>query len=194
MDQSEIGLYIKRKRFERGLTQQDIADHLNVSVKSVSRWENGVNMPDVSLIIPLSSLLHITPEELLTGADHQESPYQNIAAPEEAPAINRDPRLKRIRSVVLILFCMAVLVLLDAIYGYSRSLIQWTVNDKTFIPHGLVYKILLGFGPHVNYNGAILSKMLMILMIISAVTILLLVLLLVLRYYSPERSGSHRSN
>ena len=66
MDQSEIGLYIKRKRFERGLTQQDIADHLNVSVKSVSRWENGVNMPSMTAFFYICDFLHVTPEEFFS--------------------------------------------------------------------------------------------------------------------------------
>ena len=153
-----------------------------------------MNMPDVSLIIPLASLLCITPEELLDGKDRQSSPSPDLADPERPLPISSKPYLKKTRLVILILFCISVPVLLDAIYGYSLSLIQWTANNKEFMPHGLVFKMILGFGSLTNYSGAILSKMLMILMIISALTIILLMILLILRNYSPKRNGSHRSS
>lgn len=43
MNQEKIGIFIKRKRIERGLTQEQLATNLNVSPKTVSRWERGVS-------------------------------------------------------------------------------------------------------------------------------------------------------
>ena len=67
MDQIKIGKFIAEQRKEKNLTQKQLADLLGVTNKSVSRWETGVNMPDISLFIPLSEALDISLVELLEG-------------------------------------------------------------------------------------------------------------------------------
>ena len=52
-----------RRRKERGLTQEELADHLSVSRQTVSKWENGDCMPDVDKFIRLSDLLEISPDK-----------------------------------------------------------------------------------------------------------------------------------
>ena len=53
MDQQKVGRHLAEKRKEKSLTQAQLAEILGVSDRSVSRWENGVTMPDVSLFLPL---------------------------------------------------------------------------------------------------------------------------------------------
>ena len=53
MDQKKIGAFIAEMRKARQLTQHDLADIIGISDKTVSRWETGRGMPEVSLIIPL---------------------------------------------------------------------------------------------------------------------------------------------
>ena len=65
MDQQKIGEFISRCRKEKGLTQAQLAETLNVSDKSISRWENGKTMPDLSLYEPLCQALDIQISELL---------------------------------------------------------------------------------------------------------------------------------
>ena len=67
MDQTKIGLFIKELRKEKGLTQEELAESLGVSNRSISRWENGVNMPDLSLVIEMAKLFDISIGELLDG-------------------------------------------------------------------------------------------------------------------------------
>lgn len=67
MDQQKIGRFIAQSRKENSFTQEQLAEKLGVSNRSVSRWENGKNMPDVSLFQPLCDALGITIEELLDG-------------------------------------------------------------------------------------------------------------------------------
>ena len=67
MDQVKIGKFISELRKEKKLTQAQLAEKLGVSQKSVSRWETGKNMPDISLLQLLSSELGITVSELLDG-------------------------------------------------------------------------------------------------------------------------------
>lgn len=58
---------IKRLRKSKGLSQEELAIKLNVVRQTVSKWENGGGMPDISLLLPLCEILDITVEELMDG-------------------------------------------------------------------------------------------------------------------------------
>ena len=67
MDQKKIGLFLKMLRNEKGLTQEQLAEKLNVSNRSVSRWETGSTLPDISLIIELADYYEVDIKELVEG-------------------------------------------------------------------------------------------------------------------------------
>ena len=67
MNQIKIGKFIKKLRNEKGMTQADLAEKLGVSNRAVSKWENGLNMPDVSLLRPICEIFGITINELLSA-------------------------------------------------------------------------------------------------------------------------------
>lgn len=67
MNQIDIGKFIAHCRKELNMTQADIADKLGITNKAVSKWENGKNLPDASLMIDLCDLLNISVNELLSA-------------------------------------------------------------------------------------------------------------------------------
>lgn len=67
MNQQKIGEFLKELRKEKELTQQQFAEILNVSNRTVSRWENGNNMPDLDVLIYISDYYEIDLRELLDG-------------------------------------------------------------------------------------------------------------------------------
>ena len=67
MNSEKIGKFISELRKEKNMTQQELADKLNVTDKAVSKWENGRGIPDVFLIRELASFFEIKEEELLNG-------------------------------------------------------------------------------------------------------------------------------
>ena len=69
MDRYVTGAMIKRLREERKLTQQQLADSMHVSCKTISKWETGKGYPDISLIEPLSAALGVSVIELFAGSD-----------------------------------------------------------------------------------------------------------------------------
>ena len=69
MDLTKIGAYIASKRKTLGITQVELARQLGMSDKSVSKWERGVCLPDVSLYEPLCDILGITINEFIAGED-----------------------------------------------------------------------------------------------------------------------------
>ena len=67
MDQNKIGKLISGLRKEKGLTQKELADAMNLSDRTVSKWERGLGCPDVSLLNGLSEILGISVDRLLIG-------------------------------------------------------------------------------------------------------------------------------
>ena len=82
MDQERIGAFIRQTRKEAGLTQEQLAEKLGVSQKSVSRWETGRTMPDYSLLLNLCETLHVNVAELLGAerADGEGIPKEQVTA------------------------------------------------------------------------------------------------------------------
>ena len=69
MEKEKIGKYIRKKRIEKGMTQQQLAEKIQVTEKAVSRWETGRGVPDISLLEPLAEELHVSVTELLNGEE-----------------------------------------------------------------------------------------------------------------------------
>lgn len=83
MDQQKIGRFLKQLRNENGLTQQQLAEWLGVSDRSVSRWENGVTLPDFDLLLQLADRYGVEVREVLDG---QRKPDADSEAPKTDPA------------------------------------------------------------------------------------------------------------
>ena len=67
MDTKKIGGFLKELRKEKGLTQEQLAEILFVSGRTISRWETGTNMPDLSILIQLAEFYNIEMKEILDG-------------------------------------------------------------------------------------------------------------------------------
>ena len=67
VDQMKIGNFLKELRKEKGITQAQLAETLNVSARTVSRWETGSNMPDISLLVDIADYYDISIPEIING-------------------------------------------------------------------------------------------------------------------------------
>lgn len=79
MDQELTGKFIAQLRKEKNLTQKELADRLGISDKTVSKWETGNGMPDVSLLQPLCEELSVNLNELLSGERLSDESYSGKA-------------------------------------------------------------------------------------------------------------------
>ncbi len=75
MDQKQIGKFIAERRRAQNLTQRQLADALSISDKTISKWECGNGLPEVSLMLPLCEKLDINVNELLSGECLSETQY-----------------------------------------------------------------------------------------------------------------------
>jgi Predicted transcription factor, homolog of eukaryotic MBF1 len=79
MNQEAIGKFISNCRKDKGLTQMQLAEKLNITNRAVSKWETGKSCPDVSIMLELCDILEITVNELLSGERISMENYQKKA-------------------------------------------------------------------------------------------------------------------
>lgn len=79
MNQVDIGKFIAKCRKDKNMTQVQLAEALNITNKSVSKWENGICLPDSSLFEPLCDILGVTINELFAGRRIADEDYKKVA-------------------------------------------------------------------------------------------------------------------
>ena len=80
MEHENMGALIRQLRKDRGMTQKDLAERLNVTDKAVSKWERELSLPDVALLLPLAETLGVTVTELLGGQRAPEAPLPPLGS------------------------------------------------------------------------------------------------------------------
>ena len=73
MNPKEIGAFLKQLRNEKGITQEQLAEILGVSGRTVSRWETGTNLPDLSILVEISEYYNVEIKEILNGERKSEN-------------------------------------------------------------------------------------------------------------------------
>lgn len=145
MDQVQIGSFLKSLRNEKKLTQEQLAEKLGVSSRSVSRWETGNNMPDISLLIEMSDLYNVDIREILNGERKSETVKDETRETLEMVAEYTDiEKEKLIQSVVNLTATSVVLyVLIGVIYCFQLYRLSGAIETflTTCMTLGTVYSI-----------------------------------------------------
>lgn len=158
MDQKQIGSFLKELRKEKNITQEQLAEQLNVSGRTVSRWETGNNMPDISLLVEISELYDVSIPEIING--ERKSENMNEEVKEVAKSMSdyalaeKEGIIKEIRNLSLIgLFALIVYYFIDIskigigneivenISMYCQTLIYVVILIIPFQATGLLNKI-----------------------------------------------------
>ncbi len=104
MDQQKIGKFIAKLRKDKKMTQEELANKLGVNSRSVSRWENGKCMPDLSLLVPLSKELGMSVNDLLSGEknDNYQEVFENNIV-NIVSVVDKDKRRYKLKITVILL-------------------------------------------------------------------------------------------
>ena len=78
MEQQKVGSFLKGLRKEQNLTQEQFAEQLGVSGRSVSRWETGINMPDISLLVEIAEFYDVSISEIIDGERKSEKMNEEV--------------------------------------------------------------------------------------------------------------------
>lgn len=137
MDLKTIGKFIAENRKNKGLTQSELGEKLGVTGKTISRWENGNYMPDISLLIPLTETLEISLNELLTGTKTNKKELLQKEYLEEYTKYLKNKKLKRIIFSISLSIISILLILLSVILLFNKTFFKTTYhsqfNDKVII-------------------------------------------------------------
>ena len=153
MNQEKIGKFIARVRKEKNMTQQELANKLNITDRAISHWENGRSMPDAGIMLELCKLLDINVNELLSAKKIIKESY-NEQAEENLLEMSREIESKNKKILILnriITFLGVVIYLLIVL---STILIEMPMVIRNTIM-ALALVILLLFGV---YNLNIIRK------------------------------------
>ena len=158
MDQLKIGTFLKLLRKEKNLTQEQLAEQLGVSNRTVSRWENGNNMPDISLLSEIAEFYDVSIPELIYGERKSENMREEAKEVAETMSdyakAEKETLVKSIRNMSLIgLIALIIYMVLGRtsvydrnnlfryVYGISEALIYVTVLMFPLYTTGLLSKI-----------------------------------------------------
>ena len=156
MDQKKIGEFLKQLRKEKNLTQEQLAEQFFVSARTVSRWETGSNMPDLSVLVELADYYDVDIREIIDGERKSENmnnetkeTLKKVAeyTEEEKKKLKRKMADMMIAAAVLLVFC-ALLFESNGFGGWipersCRNIISFTLGISTAT---LVLNILHLFG------------------------------------------------
>lgn len=125
MDQEKIGRFIAECRKSKQMTQSELSEKLGVTDRSVSNWENGKNMPDLSLFKPLCEILDITINELLSGEKLRKDKYQEKFEENIVNTIdystNKINKYSWLMSLILIIFGLFISISAIMIFPSESS-------------------------------------------------------------------------
>lgn len=138
MNQFTIGKFIAQRRKETNLTQEQLAEKLGVSNKTISKWECGKCMPDYSVVKPLCQELGITVSELMDGEVKAES---SIRVFDEEQILNMLERIQQLEKQRMSILGILLIVMGIALLAFSQLL--GGTNFRDFLS-GLIVGISVG--------------------------------------------------
>ena len=129
MDNKKIGKLIADLRKHQGLTQQELGDKVGVGFRSVSKWERGITLPDITIINELSQILGISSDELLTGELNKDS-----------KPINKNKLTKYIKVIIpIITLVIGIFIILyshNKTYAYNLR----SISDEYYVEGQVVFR------------------------------------------------------
>ena len=126
MNQIATGNYIAQKRRALNLTQEQLGEILNVSNKTISKWENGKCMPDYSIVEKLCETLQITISELMDGED---TPQSSVRAYDEAQILDLLRRTQELERQKQIQYGIMLIILGIACNAMAATMKGSNVKD-----------------------------------------------------------------
>lgn len=126
MNQIQIGAFLKELRREKGITQEELAEKLGVSGRTISRWETGSNMPDISLLVEIAEFFDVSIPEIIKGERKSENMQEEVKEVAETmsdyASAEKERLVKSVRNMSFIgLVALVVHIALGETGVYDRS-------------------------------------------------------------------------
>ena len=145
MEQEKIGKFIAELRKEKNITQEQLAEKLDVTSKSISRWENGRTMPDYTLLKDLCNELDININELLSGEKIKENDYVNKSEENLIKLRKQIDKRKKFLTIISYIFMTIIIIAFILNIVLNRILPDdrhWNIIRYTFLYSGITLVIV----------------------------------------------------
>ena len=158
MDQIKVGSFLKDLRREKGITQEQLAEELGVSGRTISRWETGNNMPDIGLLVEIAEYFDVSIPEIIKGErkseDMKEEAKEVAETMSDYAKAEKEELVKSIRNMSIIgLAALLVYMVLNITGVYDRNnLFRYAYG----ISEALIYVMVLMLP---LYTTGLLSKL-----------------------------------
>lgn len=182
MDQKKTGRFLKELRKNKGLTQEQIAERFNTSSRTISRWETGAYMPDISMLVEIAEFYEVDVREIIDGErknDNMNSEVKEVAVKmADYSETEKNRTLKWIRIISFVALILSFLQLA------GECLVVYMMNElfgEVFAQWGLAFSgsfivfaalVILTF----YTNGRIKDKGSKILPVITLILVILAIL------------------
>ena len=145
INNEKFGYFISELRTEKSMTQKDLADKLFVSDKTVSKWECGNSMPNITLLIPIAEVFGITVTELLRGEKNRKdiniNEEENIVNSLEVNLLNT---IRERKKIWLFIYVISVLIVLsEIVLLFVSGITASKVIDSLFV--SFIFLIFAGW-------------------------------------------------
>ena len=167
MNQKKVGLFLKTLRKEKNITQEVLAETLNVSSRTVSRWETGSNMPDISLLVELSEFYQVSIPEIINGERKSEKMNQETkdTAIKMAEYSKNELNTERRKIISALLMIFGVFIIISALAIFP--------NESSW---GSIYAIIGGailtVGIYFRIKSVLVKRISRILSVVGCVIVL----------------------
>ena len=150
MERKTIGAFLAVLRKANGMTQQQVADRLNVSNKTVSKWERDESLPDLTLIPALAEMFHVTADEILRGQRMDQTGQTEAAQEKRAEKTHSQARVLIMRTmnrhlsgttVAAAMLAIGMIALFTVSYAFYKPVLGFGVF-MIFLLTGLVMEFL----------------------------------------------------
>ena len=155
MDQTKVGQFLKQIRKEKGITQEEFAEKIGVSGRTVSRWETGSNMPDISLLVDIADFYDVDVREIIEGAKKSEMMNDDIRDTAEKMADYAGAEKGRLLKFAQITGIIGIIVLSAATIFQC---INYEPSPWTFIGVLLSFAALISMMVMTLYVTGVLRK------------------------------------
>ena len=174
MDSNKMGAFIAQVRKERGLTQLELAQKINVTDKAVSKWERGVGFPDIKIIEVLAEALGVSVSELMNGER-----MENAVRDSESDNISNDDILKENKKYAgkIVNFRTYIIVLAAVVLSLSIFLLDSGGFDGAFFVYIpfimelvgvlLIVSGIIRYKKKVQYKGVLIAGIITLLIPVS---------------------------
>ena len=167
MDQKKVGQFLKTLRKEKNITQEVLAETLNVSSRTVSRWETGSNMPDISLLVGLSEFYQVSIPEIIDGERKSEKMNQETknTAIKMAEYSKNELGIEKRKMISAVFMIFGVFIIISALAIFPNESSWGSI-------YAIIGGVVLTIGIYLTIKSVLIKRSLRILSVVGCVIVL----------------------